>query len=263
MKYFLRSLVPTSMQVPVKYMINKWRNQLEAELELLPFLVKHSEVVIDIGGNRGQYAYALWQLGSKVQVFEPNPACSRILMAWASNKDSVTVHPVGLSDKSGEAVLHIPVDEFGNEHDASASLGDGIAANTRDEKVLLSSLDNFTFGEVTFVKIDVEGHEYSVLNGGSKFFRRQRPTILVEIEQRHNDRPVDEIFDLIESWGYRGFFLRGKALIELEKFETRRDQKINDFDSNSENYINNFLFLSEERLTKGCYAELFSAWGAK
>ena len=263
MKNFLRSLVPISVQVPVKYMINKWRSQLEAELQLLPFLVKRGETVIDIGGNRGQYTYALWQLGSKVQVFEPNPVCSRVLMAWASSKESVSVHQVGLSDQSGEAVLHIPVDEFGNEHDASASLGDGIDANTRDEIVLLSSLDSFTFDELTFVKIDVEGHEYSVLKGGSKFFHRQRPTILVEIEQRHNDRPMDEVFDLIESWGYCGFFLRGNSLMKLEKFETKRDQKIDDFDSNNENYINNFLFLCEERLAKGCYTELFSAWGAK
>lgn len=263
MKNFLRSLVPTSLQVPAKYMINKWQSQLEVELQLLPFLVKRGETVIDIGGNRGQYTYALWQLGSKVQVFEPNPVCSRILMAWALSKDSVSVHQVGLSDKSGEAVLHIPVDQFGNEHDASASLGNGIAANTRDEIVLLSSLDSFTFDEVSFVKIDVEGHEFNVLKGGSKFFQRQRPTILVEIEQRHNDRPVDEVFDLIESWGYRGFFLKGKSLMKLEKFETKRDQKIDDFDSNSENYINNFLFLSKERIKKGCYAELFLAWGAK
>ena len=94
MKNFLRSLVPSSLQVPVKYMINKWRSQLEAELKLLPFLVKRGETVIDIGGNRGQYTYALWQLGSKVQVFEPNPVCSRVLMAWASSKNSVSVHQV-------------------------------------------------------------------------------------------------------------------------------------------------------------------------
>lgn len=263
MKYFLRSLVPNSIQVPVKYIINKWRNQLEAELQLLPFLVQRGETVIDIGGNRGQYTYALWQLGSKVQVFEPNPECSKILMAWASNKDSVTVHPVGLSDKLGEAVLHIPIDEFGNEHDASASLVDRVSTNTRDEIILLSSLDSFTFDEVTFVKIDVEGHEYSVLKGGSKFFQKQRPNILVEIEQRHNVRPMKEVFDLIESWGYRGFFLRGKSLIKLKKFKINSDQKIKDLDSDRENYINNFLFLNEERLEKGFYVDLFSVWGSE
>ena len=262
MKNFLRSLVPTSVQVPVKYMINKWRSQLEAELQLLPFLVKRGETVIDIGGNRGQYTYALWQLGSKVQVFEPNPVCSQIFMAWASNKDSVTVHPVGLLDQPGEAVLHIPVDEFGNEHDASASLGDGIAANTRDEKVLLSSLDSFAFEKVMFVKIDVEGHEYNVLQGGEKLFLRQRPTILIEIKQRHKKRPVNEIFNLIQSWGYRGFFLKSGALINLEHFDAKIDQKLDNLGV-CQNYVNNFLFLSEERLTKRCYAELFSAWGAK
>ena len=45
MKNFLRSLVPTSVQVPVKYMINKWRSQLEAELQLLPFLVKRGMLI--------------------------------------------------------------------------------------------------------------------------------------------------------------------------------------------------------------------------
>ena len=168
MKYLLRSLVPASLQVPVKYIINKWRNQLEAELQLLPFLVQRGDTVLDIGGNRGQYTYELWKLGSKVQVFEPNPKCSKILTAWASNKKSVTVHPIGLSDYSGEAVLHIPVDEFGNEHDASASLGDKSVKTTRDQIISLSSLDSFTFEKVAFVKIDVEGHEYNVLKGGAK-----------------------------------------------------------------------------------------------
>lgn len=262
MKKFLRSLVPTSIQVPVKYTINRWRKQLEAEIQLLPFLVQRGEVAVDIGGNRGQYTYALWRLGSKVEVFEPNPLCSRILMAWAASKDSVTVHPVGVSDKSGYAVLRIPVDKFGNVHDASASLGEVIAVDTCDVKVSLSSIDSFEFEKVMFVKIDVEGHEYNVLQGGENLFQRQQPAILIEVEQRHNNRPMADIFDLILSWGYRGFFLKNRTLVGLENFDAKIDQKLDNF-NNSQDYVNNFVFLSEVRLAKGYYEDLFAVWGAQ
>lgn len=263
MKDFLRSLVPLSKQVTVKYLVNGLRNQLEPELRLLPYLVQRGQVAVDIGGNRGQYAYALWRLGSKVEVFEPNPVCHHVLSAWASKKDSVTVYEVGLSDTQGEALLHIPVDDSGVEHDASGSLVDQDNLNTRHQVVSLSSLDSFALENVVFVKIDVEGHEYNVLRGGEKLFHRQRPSLLVEIEQRHINRPIEEIFGLVESWGYCGFFLRDMTLESLECFDAQKDQRIENFDENNTSYINNFLFLSQDRLDKGCYQDLFAAWGGK
>ncbi|MGB7373482.1 FkbM family methyltransferase [Pontixanthobacter sp.] len=263
MKYLLRSLVPASMQVPVKYMINKWRKQLEPEMELLPFLAKPGERALDIGGNRGLYTYALWRLGSKVDVFEPNPECSKVLTAWASNKKTVVVHTVGLSNETGEAELHIPLDKFGNAHDASASLNRSVSATTRDERIVLSTLDSFAFDMVSVVKIDVEGHEYNALMGGKRLFQSQRPSLIVEIEQRHNTESISNIFCLIKSWGYCGYFLRAGKLVDLELFDLHKDQNLENLAKNIGSYINNFLFLHTTRLEQGSYTDLISKWGPK
>jgi FkbM family methyltransferase len=263
MKRFINSLVPDSIHVPIKYIMNRWRNQLEPELELLPLLVRRGERSIDVGGNRGQYTYALWRIGSRVDVFEPNPMCSRLLKAWATNKTSVVVHAIGLSDNAGEAELHIPVDRFGNEHDASATLSADISTETRTVRVSLATLDSFTFANVAFVKIDVEGHEYNVLKGGEKLFKQQRPSILIEVEQRHSKRPMNEVFDLVRSWGYRGFFLQEETLLNLEEFNATTDQDLGNFAANSRSYINNFVFLHEALVSDGRYAELLSEWGCR
>ena len=263
MKTLLRSFVPDKVQVPVKYMLNKLQKRLEPEMKLLPFLVRPGSRSIDVGGNRGQYTYALWRLGSRVDVFEPNPLCSKVLFAWAFNKESISVHTVGLSDKSGEAELHIPVDTFGAEHDASASLNRKFSNRSRDERVLVEALDSFKFVEVGFVKIDVEGHEYSVLKGGQKLFTQQRPSILVEVEQRHLSRPIEEVFSLVQSWGYCGFFLRRGALMSLSNFDVDVDQCLEEFSRRRGRYINNFLFLHEERISDGEYSDLLSFGGCR
>ena len=60
-------------QVPVKYWYNWVRGALEAEMNFIEVIVQKNDRVIDIGGNRGIYAYELWRRGALVEVFEPNP----------------------------------------------------------------------------------------------------------------------------------------------------------------------------------------------
>ena len=56
------------------------------------------------------------------------------------------------------------------------------------------------------IKIDVEGHEAAVLPGATATIDRERPRIVIEIEQRHLDCPISDIFDQIRVHGYRGWF---------------------------------------------------------
>ena len=261
LKQWLRELLPVTLQVPAKYVINAWRGQLEPELKLLRLLVKPGDHAIDVGGNRGVYAYALSRLGAKVEVFEPNPVCAKVVEPWASDKKTVVLHKVALSDTEGVAELHIPIDDAGIEHDASASLEHADFTSVRNESVALRTLDSFAFEQVGFVKIDVEGHEFNVLRGGENLLRNQRPSVLVEIEQRHSQRPINEIFGLLMGWGFQGFFLDAGRLTPLASFDLARDQRMEDFAGRSGRYINNFLFLHEGRLAQGNYTSLFQEWG--
>lgn len=243
-------------QVPLKYGYNFLRGFLEQELGLLRLIVRPGDRVIDVGANRGIYAYKLSQLGARVEAFEPNPTCFAVLSAWARGRRGVTLHQIALSDRSGSATLHIPIDASGVEHDASASIEATGFEDARDQPVAVATLDSFGFDDVVFVKIDVEGHEHSVIEGACCTLESARPALLVEIEQRHNGRPVTEMFDEIRAYGYRGYFMKDGALVRIEEFDQSVHQSGSAGRSRRGQYINNFLFLSEEKIAAGRYALL-------
>lgn len=253
-----RDLIPKRYQVPVKYGYCWVRGTLEDEMKLLAFLVRSRDLVVDVGGNRGIYAYQLWKLGARVEVFEPNSECSRVLSAWAAGKPGVNIHSVALSSRAGSANLHIPIDESGIEHDSSASIENTAFAHTHDELVPLQTLDSFRFEGVSLIKIDVEGHEYSVIEGAGATLASSKPALLVEIEQRHINRPIGEVFEKIQSYGYQGYFIGVDGITALENFDVTRHQSMEYFGAGKGKYINNFLFLHRDRLAAAEYATLIS-----
>jgi hypothetical protein len=66
-------------------------------------------------------------------------------------------------------------------------------------------LDDFSL-RPGFIKIDVEGHELEVLNGGINTIRQSLPTLMVEAGAG------DGIRDLLFSFGYQAFHLAGGQL---------------------------------------------------
>lgn len=257
LKTLVRDLLPSRLQVPVKYWYSRARDMLEPEMALLDRLVTPGDRVVDVGGNRGVYAYRLARLGAQVEVFEPNPACTSVLQAWAAHHPSVRVHAVALSSHEGTAALHIPVGAGGVEHDSSASLESGSGGSVRDQVVPLRRLDSFRFEQVKLIKIDVEGHEYGVLEGAAQTLSGSKPALLIEIEQRHLSRPIAEVFDKVRSAGYRGYFLERGALVPIERFDVAVHQDLARF-ARHEAYVNNFLFLHEERIRVGAYSSLLA-----
>lgn len=259
LKIVARDALPRSLQVPVKYYYGRVRGMLEPEMAFLPYLVGRGERALDIGGNRGTYAFALARLGARVEVFEPNPACIMPLRHWARRHSNVVIHPVALSAHNGSARLHIPVGADGVEHDASASIEKMPKSAVHDIEVELRTLDSFGFDDVSFVKMDVEGHEGSVLDGASATLAANCPAILAEIEQRHNDRPISEIFNKIEAAGYAGFFMAGGKLRPLDTFDPERHQPIAAL-GKADAYHNNFIFLGVARLREGRYRAFEDRW---
>jgi FkbM family methyltransferase len=261
LKSAIRDALPHRYQVPIKFWYSKLRGDLEGEMALLPKLLKPSERVIDIGANRGVYAYLLTGLGARIELFEPNPACAQALASWAAQIPNVNLHTVALSDQEGSAKLRIPVDAAGVEHDASASIEKSAIGHFRELIVPLATLDSFQLRQVGLIKIDVEGHEYSVLQGVQQTIASDKPGLLIEIESRHADHSFLATFNWLHDQGYRSFFLDAGVLRPIDEFSADRDQPIENLGKKNTKYINNFLFLHETRLANGAYAQLFDRWG--
>lgn len=225
-------------------------------MKILDFLVRRDDRVVDVGGNRGIYAYQFWRLGARVEVFEPNPTCFGVLAAWALDKPAVNLHSVALSGRSGSATLHVPITEAGIEQDASGSIEYAAVGRVRDQSVSLETLDSYGFDALTLIKIDVEGHEYNVIEGASATLARSAPALLVEIEQRHNTRPIAAVFQKIERYGYQGFYMGVNGLSPFRNLDFSFAEPKGKHGRRRARYINNFLFLHQRRLDEGEYREL-------
>ena len=157
-------------------------------------------VALDIGANRGFYSFALTKLYDRVVAFEPNPSITSELVACGHPR--IELHQMALSDEVGEAVLFVPRSPRGELLDGWASFNkENLQDRIGEEEIRVptSTLDSLVLDGVTFVKMDVEGHELSVLRGARKFLQRNRPHLLIEVRAT----AVEEVSELLAEFGYQ------------------------------------------------------------
>ena len=100
-------------------------------------------------------------------------------------------------------------------------------------------LDDFDLPQIGFIKIDVEGHEESVLHGAEGIIERDRPNLMIEIEERHNPGAIERTAAWFERRGYRGQYFDGAEMRSIDEFRHAELQS-----GKSElPYINNFFFV--------------------
>jgi FkbM family methyltransferase len=243
----LKELAKRAFPRPVEMVQSRrfYRSELERgerELRLLPDLVDRHRIAIDVGANNGTYAYYLSKL-TKVVAFEPNP---RYCWRLSNLPRNVNVQAVALSDKEGEAILHIPYLPSGGEAHGWASL-ESVPGST-EVRVASRTLDSYGL-DPGFIKIDVEGHEEAVVRGAMDTIRQSKPILLIECEERHNPGATLRLPSMLGAIGYRGFFYpAGQERTPITQFDPAIHQPAgldfeNDLDEVRRVYVNNFLFI--------------------
>lgn len=218
----------------------------EWELRELPAYVPKGRLAVDVGGNLGIYSYHMRRLARGVITFEPNPVYAARLRSIGLGR---RLEEVALSDRAGAAELRVPMWE-GRETPGMASLETEAVPESilaRTVQVPVRRLDDYAFEAIGFIKIDVEGHEERVLSGALETIRRDRPTLLIEIEERHNPGGLERIRRLLA--GYEGFFFAQGQRRPLSEFDPAVHQRDEDLDSackarRTSPYVNNFLFVA-------------------
>jgi FkbM family methyltransferase len=229
-----------------------WREYLysgEAELRQLSNYVDPQRLAIDVGANVGLYTYHLSRLARHVHTFEPNEHYVNIVRNLGLS--NVSIEEFALSRSNGKVELRIPRVGDGREDFGMASLE---AAAVSDEqlaqKILIETrtLDSFNFADVGFIKIDVEGHEEGVLDGAMETISHSRPTILAEIEERHNLGGIWRIAEKLGELGYEASFFVDGQKTSLDQFKPEIHQRVTpELDGGGHSrraiaYFNNFLF---------------------
>jgi FkbM family methyltransferase len=233
----LRAL-PARWQLPARYHLQRVSKRLEPEIFHLRELAGPG-LAIDVGANHGIYSYALARLGREVQAFEPQPGCAATLLGWAPS--TVHVHQIALSDAGVRLPLKIPVVQ-GVQFTGYATF-DEVNGEYETIDVAVARLDDFRFHDVSFIKIDVEGHEASVLRGGEETIRRCKPVLLIEAAVLHIEvAAIDSLFKQIQGYGYDGFFLLDGSWQPLEAFSVETHQEARIEGKTTAPYVTNFVF---------------------
>jgi FkbM family methyltransferase len=218
---------------------------LEPEVALVPLMSRRKGCAIDAGANKGVYLYHLARHYRKVAGFEPLPSLATYLQGAAPK--NATVHNLALSNVQGTATLSLPkgFNELGSL-EAHTTETWTTSAPIEHHQVETRPLDSFGFEDVSFLKIDVEGHEMAVLEGASSTLKLWRPTVLVEVEERHRAGGVAHLRGHMESLGYRGYFVDGNSLRPIADFDCGRDQNLASLTDSVKvgRYINNFMFFN-------------------
>ena len=105
----------------------------------------------------------------------------------------------------------MPSQGIGTEGRSSLEVG-LLEKQCTSRQVATRRLDDFNLVGIGFVKIDVEGHEFAVLEGATELLDSQRPTVLIEVEPRSDQpRSLDNVVEFFSERGYRGEYLHRGA----------------------------------------------------
>jgi FkbM family methyltransferase len=188
----------------------------EPELAILAELMPRGGTAVDVGANQGVFAYALAAHAERVVAFEPNPDYARFAR-WML-RGRAQVHQAALSDKPGRATFHVPLADDGMVLHLAGSLKRTHSqfARNRTYEVEVRTLDSFGLADVRFIKVDVEGSEREVLEGGRGTIARDRPPLLLELLSGTYQDPGAETAAICESFGYDAVIVQhGKKIPAL------------------------------------------------
>ncbi|MEQ9112246.1 MAG: FkbM family methyltransferase [Rhodospirillaceae bacterium] len=223
-----------------QYLVRKNLRKGEAELRILKDIVPADRAALDVGANKGIYTWLLADLATHVHAFEPNPKAYQ----WLNRAlpQNVSTYPLALSDMAGQAPLFLPQRGSGYSNQMGSLNSNKAESPHAAIPVEVRTLDSFAFENVGFIKIDVEGFEAEVLRGAEETLKQCKPTLLIELEERHTGRPIESSIMEITALGYEARFMRSDELRPISDFNPDADHRSS---VGKPSYIFNFIFLPQ------------------
>ena len=139
--------------------------EINGEMKLIKSIREELEIVLDVGANCGDYSEFIYECNKKVKIhlFEPDDSNFSILKNKFSDIKHFKINKLALGER--KEMLR-----FYSDGVFSSFYGD--KSSNRFFDVEVDTLDNYCASNhilnISLLKIDVEGHELSVLKGSQK-----------------------------------------------------------------------------------------------
>jgi FkbM family methyltransferase len=160
--------------------------------------IRNFRHAVDVGAHVGLWSRVFARMFEKVSAFEPisiNQECfDRNL---AKDRGRVVLHPYALGAEDGVAEFRVKEHNSGTTHIK-------VDGESVQETAIMKRLDDFDLQNVDFLKIDVEGYELPVIQGGEQMIKKWRPVVIVEQKPGNPVRygfPQLGAVHLLQSWG--------------------------------------------------------------
>lgn len=231
------SLTRVLHRVHKKWFIRTPQDDIHIIKKVLDFVVPGS-LVIDVGANIGDWTIPLSKKTGekgKVIAFEPNKETVSVLRQRTRRLKNVEIKQLGLSDREEQLELLIPKEVSCPPTAAIANTANHLNEKAHMEKTIIrvQKLDQIVnqldIKNITFVKIDVEGHELNVLKGFQKGIVKNRPTIFMEILKPKwvNESPIQsECALFLKELGYEMFQYNAETKV-FESMKSFNTQNVN------------------------------------
>ncbi len=204
----------------------------KAEIQFITHFLQPGDTVLEIGANIGLHAlYESRAVGTEGRViaFEPAPDTFKSLQSNILLNECTNITAVNAGISSRKETLVMNTSQY---YDAWNTLADSRLLENNASlfngkvNIEVESLDQYLTdndiakSEISFVKIDVEGWEQFVFEGGRNFFENYAPVLMIEFDD-NNTRAAGyhccDLYDQVEKLGYDLYEIAHNKLIPQER----------------------------------------------
>jgi len=185
------------------------------ELTMMSANIPKNTTVIDIGANVGllsKYFSKCVGSGGSVIAIEPDPVALDLLKYNLQKTKSSNVHvfPVACGSEDGEIAF---TQNLGNRADNRVMADAVMMPHQKQIKVPVRSFSSLAkentqvFQNISFIKMDVQGYEFSAVTGMASWLQQQhnKPTLCLELWPyglKQANSSIVELIQLLQSCGY-------------------------------------------------------------
>jgi len=220
-------LLPLARELKLRFSSQRGAKYDREAREVMRSVLRADSVALDIGANFGSVLRDLVKMapGGRHHAFEPLPDLAAGLRRRFPN---VTIHEVALSNRTGTTgFVYVRGDPgLSGIHPVHPAAGN---LERETITVRMERLDNIVGPntKVDLVKVDVEGAEFWVFDGGRELLARDRPVVLFEVASNagnlYEGSTPKAIYRLLVGCGLKvslmARWLSGQAALSEAEFE--------------------------------------------
>ena len=182
-------------------------------VHFLQQIIRPGDTVLDIGANLGVYTTILSRIVGKdgtVWAFEPQSDVYHELTRATRNNPQVRVFQLALSDRSRMVQITVPKICGLLPEPALASVESSVEVMMPSEANCVP-LDSMTMEleRLSFIKVDIEGHEIAFLEGARQTIARFRPWI--QLEWLDRNRPANFLSTWLDQHNYEAGYVDSQS----------------------------------------------------